>query len=240
MEWTLFNNKKGLITTFSLALLLSGVIGITLQGQGAPSKLLSIPVYHPMVLNPAFVGSKDFTNIRLTTKASKSPDTQLLNFHKRLSTTEGKYSHLGFGMYAFQEQYELSWNSGLALSGSYHYPLDNQNLHNISLGATVKGIFASPKESAESVSDSLSTKFRPNMDVGIYYYGPEAFGGLSATTLFGTNTDGDSTLDYSNFKREYHLFGGYKFLLSKELGIVIEPSVLLSVNDETIRDPLRN
>ncbi len=103
----------------------------------------------------------------------------------------------------------------------------------------MKGIFAAPKKSVESVSDSLSTKFRPNIDIGVYYYGPNGFAGLSATTLFGTNTDGDSTLDYSNFERQYHLFGGYKFLVSKKLGIVIEPSVLLSLDDKTIHDPFK-
>jgi type IX secretion system PorP/SprF family membrane protein len=239
MEWPILNSKRRLIAAFSLALLLSSVIGISLQGQSAPSKLLSIPVIHPMVLNPAFVGSKDFTNISLTTKASKSPDTQILSVHKRLAASDGKYSHLGFGVYAFQEQYKLSWNSGLALSASYHYPLDDQNIHNISAGATVKGVFAVPKESAESVSDSLSTKFRPNMDFGVYYYGPHGFAGLSTTTLFGTETDDNSTLNYSNFERQYHLFGGYKFLLSKKLGIVIEPALLLSVNDETIHNPFK-
>ncbi len=239
MGLTIIFSKGSQAAAISLALLLGGLAGVSLNGQSTPSKILSIPVYHPMVLNPAFVGSKDFTNISLTTIALKSPDSQILNVHKRIASPDGKYSHLGFGAYVFQEQFNLSWNSGVALAGAYHFSLDDQNLHNLSAGATVKGVFAVPKESAESISDSLSTKFRPNVDVGVYYYGPHVFAGLSATTLIVPNTDEDSTLNYSDFDRQFHFFGGYKFLISKKLGIVIEPSLLLSVNDETINDPIK-
>jgi len=226
---------------FCLALLLGGILnGSSLKGQSVPSKLKSIPVYHTMVLNPAFVGSKDFTNISLTSRALTSPNSQILNMHKRLSSTGGGFSSFGFGFYAFQEQFDNSWNSGLAMAGSYHYALDDKNLHNLSVGASFKGIFAIPKESAESMPDSLSSKFRPNMDFGVYYYGPHWFAGLSSTNLFGTNIDGDSTLSYSDFERHYHLHGGYKFLVSKKLGIVIEPSILVSVSDETFSELHKN
>ncbi len=238
MEWNLNYSKKRQVNTTFLALVISVIAGVSLQGQSALPGLLSAPIYHPMTLNPGYVGSKDFTNISLTTKASKSPDSQILNAHKRLAGSEGNYSHLGVGAYIFQEQFDLSWNSGLAVSGAYHHSLDNQNLQNISAGVTLKGIFATPKKSAESVSDTLSTKFRPNVDIGVYYYGPHAYAGISSTTLFGTK-DGDSTLNYANFKRQYHAFAAYKFLISKELGIVIEPSLLLTLNDETIHDPFR-
>lgn len=239
MEWSLNFSKILRANTVFLALIISGIAGVSLQGQSAPSSLLSTPIYNPVILNPGYVGSKDFTNISLTTKASKSPNSQILNAHKRLAGSDGKYSHLGFGAYIFQEQFDLSWNSGMAISGAYHHSLDDQNLQNISAGITLKGIFATPKKSEESVSDSLSAKFRPNVDIGVYYYGPHAFAGISSTTLFGTNIDGDSTLNYSNFERQYHTFVGYKFLISKKLGIVIEPSLLLTLDDETIHDPFK-
>lgn len=241
MEWTTCHRKLSRFTVVCLALILSGLIsGVALQGQIAPSKLLSLPVYHPMVLNPAYVGSKDFTNISLTTKLNKLSDSQILNLHKRISSPEGSYSGFGFGAYAFQEQFDLSWNSGLAVAGSYHLALDDDRLHNLSIGLALKGVFATPKEAGETITDSLSTKFRPNMDIGVYYYSPRGFAGLSATTLFGTNIDGDSSLSYSSFERQYNLFGGYKFLISKKLGIVIEPSLLVSLNDETISEPFQH
>ena len=199
-----------------------------------------MPVYHPMVLNPAFAGSKDFTSFGLTTKAFKRPDAQILDFNTRLSLPDGEFSHMGLGAYAFQEQYELSWNTGVTLAGAYHFALDRQKLHFISIGAAVKGVFAIPKETAESPSDSLATKFRPNMDFGIYYYGPNAFAGISATNIFETNTGSDTTLSYSEFDRQFNFQVGYKFLISKKLGIVVEPSLLSTLDSETISEPFQH
>ncbi len=117
-----------------------------LTAQDVPSKPISIPVYNPMVLNPAFVGSKDFTNIGLTTKALKYPDSQVLSLHKRLIASDGNYSRFGFGVYGFQEQLNLSWNSGVAIAGSIHFSLDDANVHNISIGGSLKGIMVVPKK----------------------------------------------------------------------------------------------
>lgn len=237
MEGRKIMRVRGRAFGIGLALFLILGTGTLLLGQGAPSKLLSLPVYHPMVLNPGFAGSKDFTSISFTTKASKSPDTQILNFNSRLLSPDGQFSHLGVGAYAFQEQFNNSWNTGVALAGAYHFSLDRQKLNFLSLGATIKGVFAVPKESA-TPSDSLSTKFRPNMDIGAYYYGPHVFAGISITTLFGTNTGGDSTLNYSDFDRQYNFQLGYKFLISKKLGIVIEPSLLTTLDKNTSSEPL--
>lgn len=238
MIWSLFIGRRGLFVAIVLTLFLSTSSGVLLYGQGAPSKLLSLPVYHPVVLNPAFSGSKDFSSFSLTTKASKYPDTQILNYNTRLYAPGGEFSNMGLSAYMFQEQFENSWNTGLALTGAYHISLDRQKLHFLSLGATIKGIVAIPKENEEISPDSLSVKFRPNMDIGIYYYGPNAFAGISSTTVFGTDINGDSSLIYSNFDRQYNFQAGYKFLISRKLGIVIEPSILATLDDENISDPL--
>jgi len=231
-----FGRQKSFLRSFLVVISLA--TGLLLNGQDIPSKPLSIPVFHPMVINPAFVGSKDFTNISLTSRALRYPDSQVLNIHKRMRSRDGDYSGIGLGAYAFQEQLDLSWNTGLAVTGAYHYPIDDDHVHNIAAGVSAKGFLMVPKKGEESVSDTSTTAFRPNMDVGLYYYGPQAFGGLSVTTLLGNGTDGDSIVPtYSHINREYHLYGGYKFVLSKELGIVLEPSLLVSLNDSTISEP---
>ena len=216
--------------------MLAGVVMmsvICLDAQEVPSRPLSIPVYHPIVLNPAFVGSKDYTNISLTARIARTFDYQTLNLHQRITNKDGAYTRLGLGAYAFQEQLDNSWNSGVALSGAYHFALDHDHLHNLSLGVTAKGIFFAPKHGEEFPYDTLSSKFRPNMDAGIYYYSPKIFVGLSSTALF----ESDDSIAYARLNREYHLYGGYKFVVSKKSGIVIEPSLLLTVNDETISEP---
>ncbi len=191
-----------------------------------------------MVLNPAFVGSKDFTNISLTSKVLRNPNSQIINIHKRLSGTNGFFSNIGLGAYAFQEQLDQSWNTGLALAGSYHYALDEASVHNIAAGASLKGFFNIPKNSDESIEDTVSSAFNPNMDFGVYYYGPTAFAGLSVTSLFGTRITEEVSIDSDAYiSREYHLYGGYKFLLNRSSSIVLEPSLLISLNDSTISEP---
>lgn len=224
-----FPGKTGYLALFIVLL----HAGSGLDAQEVPAKPFSIPVYNPMVLNPAFAGSKDFTNISLTTRALKYPDSQVLNYHQRLKSARGDFSPLGIGSYLFQEQYEDSWNTGFALAGAYHYALDKDRIHNLAAGVSLKGIIAVPRQGEEALFDSLSTVFIPNADFGIYYYGPSAFAGLSSTNLFQNVNGTDSTQSYALFNREYHFYGGYKFLVSKRLGIVIEPSVLLSLNDGT-------
>jgi len=195
----------------------------SLMAQNIPSGPLSIPVYHPMVLNPAIVGSKDFTNISFTTRAFKNWDNQLIHAHKRLTSPDGSFSNFGAGGYTFFEQVDQSWNAGFAVAGAYHYSLDEAKIHNLSGGASLKGLFSIPKKPDESTADSLATTFKPEMDLGVYYYGPSAFGGLSLTSIFGAY-------------RHYHLYGGYKFLLSRNQSIVLEPSLLVSLNDSTFSE----
>ncbi len=227
------------VTIRLLLFILPGLLpGIFISAQDIPSKPLSIPVYHPMVINPAFVGSKDFTNISLTSKVSKYPNNQILNLHKRLVDPDGNYTNLGVGAYAFQEQFKHSWNTGLALAGSYHIAVDDRHLHNISIGVSAKGVFTIPKKGDEAAADTFKTRFHPNLDAGAYYYGPHAFGGISATSLFENGNEGDTiTPSYLQMDRHYHLYGGYKFVVNKQLGIVIEPSLLVSLNDTTLSEP---
>lgn len=221
-------------------LILSGICVFNqLSAQGVPGNLRSIPVYHPMVLNPAFAGSKDYTNIGITSRVMIF-DSQLFNFHKRLTSADGEFSNLGMGVYAFQEQLEHSWNTGFALAGSYHYALDDERLHNISGAFSVKGTITAPKRDDEVMPDSATAIFHPDLDFGLYYYGPGAFAGISATSLFeGTGKDSVSNT-YATIKRGYHLYGGYKFIVSKSAGIIIEPSLLVSVDSETITEPHKN
>ena len=208
----------------SLITLTGLLLNMALCGQAIASGPLSIPIYHPVVLNPAYAGSKDFTNIGFTTKAVRNPYHMVLSAHSRLMNSNGSYSNFGLGGYTFLEQLDQSWNTGLSIAGSYHYTLDESRLHNLSGGAALKGIFATPRSADEAAGDTLSSTFTPDMDLGFYYYGPSAFAGISVTSLFDQS-------------RSYHLYGGYKFLLNKSLAIVLEPSLLISFRDSTMGEP---
>ena len=108
---------------------------------------------------------------------------------------------------------------------------------NIAVGTSLKGFLNIPKSNGEASEDTVSSKFNPNMDFGVYYYGPSAFAGLSITSLFGTKITNEVTIESDAYiQREYHLHGGYKFLLSRNNAIVLEPSLLVSLNDSTFSE----
>jgi type IX secretion system PorP/SprF family membrane protein len=220
----------------TLVMLFIGGFWLEVFSQSVPARPFSIPVYQPMVLNPAFVGSKDFTNISLTSKAFASPTNQVISVHQRLKSTDIEFSHFGIGGYAYHEQLPTSWNMGLSAAVSYHIPLDAEQLHNLSIGASAKGMLFTPKKNTEAPYDSASAAFRPDMDVGIFYYGPQAFAGISSTSILESGERSDSMDAFAWYDREYHLYGGYKFILNKDLGIVLEPSLLLTVNDSTLSE----
>jgi type IX secretion system PorP/SprF family membrane protein len=233
---------RGLTVTSRYVFLLMGIfLYVSAAAQDVPTHPRSIPVYNPLVLNPAFAGSKDFTNISLTSKVIRNPTYQLINIHQRITGANGFFSNIGVGAYTFHEQLDRSWNTGLAVAGSYHIALDKANVHNISAGGSLKGLINVPKSGEEISGDTLSNAFNPNVDVGIYYYGPTAFAGFSVTSLLGTKVSDEIPLDSDAFiEREYHLYGGYKVLLSRSKAIVLEPSVLVSLNDSSLSEPQKH
>ncbi|MEZ5071430.1 MAG: type IX secretion system membrane protein PorP/SprF [Bacteroidales bacterium] len=219
------------------ALALGLALGFTLpmNAQEVPARPLSIPVYHPMVFNPAVVGSKDFTSVSLTSKVLNSPQNQLLQFHTRFGQHPSGFSPWGLGSYVFRNNPGTEWETGASVAAAYHIPLDENYLHMISVGSSFRGFFHLPGKTLKEVYNDPGRVFQLNMDLGVYYYGPRAFGGLSSTSLFGGKWDavlpGDSSLF---FPRGYHAFGGYKFMIKRDPGIVLEPSLLISVSDSTL------
>jgi hypothetical protein len=72
----------------------------------------------------------------------------------------------------------------------------------------------------------------PNLDAGIYYYNPNFYVGFSATNILGNPEDRDSLGLYSiPVTRQYFFLAGYKFVLSRSLDIVLEPSVIITSDD---------
>ena len=87
----------------------------------------------------------------------------------------------------------------------------------------------------DSIADLGAPKknfFIPNLDAGIYFYGQSFYAGVSATNILGNMTDSTDMAIYNiPVSRQYFLLAGYKFLLSKSLNIVLEPSLIVNLND---------
>jgi len=217
---------------------------VTAFSQQVPQYPVSYRIFSPFVFNPAMAGSKDFSSIDLITGLQGESNSQLLCATSRLtkkgpsyfmSPNNKKYSGFGVGGYLFNERKSPSRNIGIGLAGSYQLPLDEKSVSFLSFGVAVRGIYniMDSISSSDPVMYSPEKKiFYPNMDIGLYYYGPNLFVGASAVNLLGNPEDPDSSGVYRlPVNRHYYFVGGYKFILSKSLDIVLEPSVILNLDE---------
>jgi type IX secretion system PorP/SprF family membrane protein len=171
--------------------------------------------------------------------------SQLISGNTRISKTKSGYfsspdilefKNIGIGGSVFKDINGLSRNIGISASGSYQFPLNTTHLSFLSFGVTVKGVYNTLDNDSTGPAHSFKKTFFPDFDLGIYYYGTSFFTGLSATNIIGNPWKSDSLEIFKiPVSRQYFFTAGYKILLSKSMNIVLEPSVLIFVNDSTIR-----
>jgi type IX secretion system PorP/SprF family membrane protein len=212
-------------------------------GQQVPLNPISYRIFDPFIFNPAISGSKDFSSIDFIAAVQGSSKSQTLSWNTRLSKeipgyflSPGliKFTNTGVGGYFFNERSDSSRNIGLGATFSYHIPLDHKHLRFLSFGASVKGV----KFNRDEVISTDPGKRKPaknvsyfNMDMGVYYYSPTFFSGVSVTNLLGNPEDPDILGEYDiPVTRQFFFQAGYKILLSRPLNIVLEPSIL--INDD--------
>jgi type IX secretion system PorP/SprF family membrane protein len=227
--------------SFVFALVL---LSIAAEGQQTPLNPISYRVFNPFIFNPAIAGSKDFASIEVNSSFQGKYKSQILSGNARIrKTVPGystspvikDYSNVGIGGSLFNDVSYASRSMGISGAISYHFPLNKTNLSFLSLGLSVKGVYNRTDSvsltDAEIKGPSLDT-FSPNADVGIYYYGPQLFAGISATNIMGAPKDNDTSNVYNTpISRQYFLIAGYKFIISKTLNIVVEPSFIINADD---------
>jgi type IX secretion system PorP/SprF family membrane protein len=211
--------------------------------QQTPLNPLSYWVFSPYLYNPAMVGSKDFMTLDLNTAFQGESRAQILSVNTRLSKTKPGYfsspkmkefNRVGIGGSVFNDLNGSSHNIGMNASGSYQFPLNTQVLSFLSFGASVKGVYNMLDTNVVDAGDHSKNTFYPNIDAGVYYYGPNLFTGVSVINLLGNPGDADSLGNYEiPVSRQFFFTIGYKFILSKSLNIVLEPSVLIDPVDST-------
>ena len=123
------------------------------------------------------------------------------------------YTGIGVGGQIFHESYDRSDNIGIKVSGAYHMKLDENSLSYFSIGASLSGLY-SLYDTATIVDPDASVKlektFNPNLDIGLFFYGPNLYAGISSTNVLSNEQTLDSLAGYVPERRQYHLIGGYK------------------------------
>jgi type IX secretion system PorP/SprF family membrane protein len=214
------------------------------MGQQTPLNPVSYWVFVPYIYNPAIVGSKDFLSIGINAAFQGESNSQLISGNARITKTNSGYfsspditefKNAGIGGSVYKDIDGFSRNIGLSCSGSYQIPLNTRNLSFISFGVSVKaGYHTINNDSGQE--NSLKKTFYPNLDLGIYYYGTNFFAGVSSINIMGSPWGPDTLGLYKvPVSRQYFVTAGYKFLLSKSLNIVLEPSFLMCATDSTFR-----
>jgi type IX secretion system PorP/SprF family membrane protein len=225
-----------------------------LVGQQTPLSPVSYRIFTPFIFNPAIAGSKDFSSIDIAGGWEGKSNSQILSVNSRLtkkgqayfsSPAAKEFTNLGIGGSIFNKADGTMQNTGISAVCSYQIPLNKKALSFLSFGVAVKGIY-NFMDSVSSTDPGLNKPplktYYPNLDAGIYYYGPNLFAGISATNILGNPGDPD-TLGMFRIpaSRQYFLMAGYKILVSKRYNIVVEPSIIINADesdDQKITDLL--
>lgn len=210
------------------------------NGQQIPVRPISYRIFTPFIFNPAIAGSKDFFSIDLITSNQGKVNSQIISGNTRLlkinpgytlSPKSVKFTNLGLGGSIYNDLNGHSRNAGMNLTGAYHFPVDQVKLSFLSLGLSVKGIYHHYDEDTDT-GDPATNIFMPELDAGLYYYNTRLFAGFSVTNIIGRHENPDTLSTYIiPVSRQYFLQLGYKFIVSRSLNLVFEPSVIVHSDD---------
>ena len=225
-----------------LTILVVGMLLITnsTNAQHTPITPISNRVFTPFIINPAIVGSKDFMAFDLSAVIQGDNYSQLLSANTRIAkkgpsyfgapVSKG-YTNFGVGAALYNDAIGNARNIGFTAGASYHIPLNDNNLTFLSGGVAVKGIY-NMMDSLPDLDAPAKSFFIPNIDAGVYFYGQKLFAGISATNILGNLIDStDMALYDVPVSRQYFFTAGYKFILSRSLNIIIEPSIIINLDD---------
>jgi type IX secretion system PorP/SprF family membrane protein len=209
-------------------------------GQQVPDYPVSYRIFNPFIFNPAIAGSKDFTSVDLLISSCGNSNSEIVNSNFRISKSRKEYfsslstpefTKFGVGGYLFNDLNDSSRNVGFGGTGSYHIQLDKSALSFLSFGITVKAV-SNDYNGNTDLSKPPEKTFFPNLDAGIYYYTAGFYAGISVTNLLGNPNDPDNLGYYTiPCTRQFYLNGGYKFVLSKSLNILLEPFLIVNSDD---------
>jgi type IX secretion system PorP/SprF family membrane protein len=220
-------------------------------GQQMPFNPVSFRIFSPFLLDPAIAGSKDYTSFDILAGFNGKSFSQVVSGNARIARkTSGygpsgriySYTNIGTGVYAFNDfnSSDSTHNAGAGVDLAYHIPLNKKALSFFSIGASVKGMYHFLNGDSD-LNRPYKEFYYPNVDVGIYWYNPKSYAGISATNLLDPPLDPDTLTNYRiPVSRQYNFIAGYKFIISRELNLVVEPSVIIHTDDSLAFDLKEN
>lgn len=207
-------------------------LGTNIYGQQIP--LHSQYMMDLSMVNPAVVGSYDFTPISLNVRQQwtgfkGAPITQSLNAHKYF----GK--NVGLGISFFNEVTSPTRRTGMQITFAYHIPLSSDFSKDLSFAISPvifqhylnTDLITTDQPDDPAAVNGYNNQFCPDANFGIMYTNKNKFyAGLSVFNLLQIRKDLFQVMDKikSPIERTYYLVTGYKFKLNNKF--TLEPSAL--------------
>ncbi|HQU99661.1 MAG: type IX secretion system membrane protein PorP/SprF [Bacteroidia bacterium] len=201
-----------------------------IQAQQAP--VYSQYMFNPLIINPAYAGSKPYMSATLLTRKQwlnfkGSPFTSSATIHTPL-----KNKRMGLGLSVSNDQVGITNQTDLYGSYAYKLPIKEGNL---SFGISGGVSFYKSNLSNLTVWDAndvvyevnVLTNQLPNFGAGLFYSTDKWYAGFSVPQLLSyswRNGIHDGTNAVHRPVQHYFLTGGYAFEKSEDL--VLKPSVL--------------
>ena len=220
-------------------------------GLAQQNPLISLYSVNKYIINPALAGATGYTNINFTARqmytgfenaprsfvfSAQSRLLEDVHILKRLKVQKdpakaSRTKNIGLGGYIFNDRNGIISRTGMQATYGYHINFDGK--YQLSFGLSFTGYqFKIDDDDALVLDpgDPLLTSnkksfFVPDANAGIYFSGYGFYSGLSITELFGSSIKlGANKFENYQALRHFHLIGGYKFAVSKQ--VFLEPSFL--------------
>jgi len=243
-----------------IVILLSGFL---LESYSQQAPVYSQYMLNGFLMNPAMAGSEGYSAVNLTVREQwigfqDAPSTYALSFQTRImreshisrATSPRRRNRLayrggrvGLGGYVFNHRNGAVDRTGVRLTYAYHIEMDESQL---SFGLSMVGYqyrvdkdrvtLESPDTDALWLNLQQSV-FIPDADAGIYYTSKIIWAGFSVDQLFESALKfGDKGYDELTMERNYHLMGGYDFIIDKDWTVSPSTHIKIAENGKVQAD----
>lgn len=186
-------------------------------------------LFNTQLYNPAYVESKDFLSLTLTSRVQWSPINGSPQTHNAFARTKLKNFPVGLGLSVGLDRIGPVDQQSINFDGAYSITATEKSTlaFGLKIGAEILNINLAKGSIADSgdplLDESIASKISPLLGAGIYWYSEHWYAGVSVSNLLhATHFDGQVT-DRPN----YFLLAGYIFELNRN--IKFKPALLTKV-----------
>jgi type IX secretion system PorP/SprF family membrane protein len=199
-------------------------------GYGQQRMVYSQYMFNPLAINPAYAGTDKYLNATVQARQQwigfhGAPGSQMVSIHAPVPAKK-----VGLGLLMQRETGGVTDLYNVYAMYAYRIKLRDKHMLSLGLQAGVTTYreqltdLTLPSGTADPNFSANTTYTQPNVGVGIYYYTPSFYAGLSVPTLLQNMLNRDNPLTLTE-ARHYFLMCGYIFDLSRSLKL--KPNVII-------------